>query len=180
VTKTKEAIFAMLPESDDVEIVRNNLRYSEQLESIHSRLATGKAVLQDASAKLQVLARLPETVPEQIDNRDAIRVGKALVIAKAERARIAARIEVLKRVPEVAPTLKDMSATNATAERIRQSKLALAKVKSDTERNDADLASCEVELHKLMEGMGHSCPLCGQHVDDAHRFIGYRAEEVSA
>ncbi len=179
-TRAKEAVFERLPVSEDVEIVRNNLSFTTQLASIYGRINTSRLALSDAKEKLEVLARLPETLPVQKDNTDAIRVGKALVAGKARRKKIAAQLAALERIPDVAPTLTETRQAAAIIDRLHKVKQAALRGHTEIDKNADDLAACEHELHQLLEGMGHSCPLCGQHIDDANRFVGYRAEEVSA
>jgi hypothetical protein len=179
-TLAKEAIFENLPVSEDVEIVRSNLAYSAQLDGIFNRLTIGQTTLATALKKLDVLKSLPVSIPDQIDNKDAIRVGKALVIGKTQRKKIASQIAILAKVPEDLPVLTDSRKVSTVVEHLQKTKQLAARGKADVERNTTDLAACEHELHQLMEGMGHSCPLCGQHVDDPRQFVGYKAEEVRA
>jgi hypothetical protein len=179
-TRAKEAIFENLPVSEDVEIVRSNLAYSAQLDGIFNRLTAGQTTLATALKKLEVLKSLPVSIPNQIDNKDAIRVGKALVIGKTQRKKIASQIAILAKVPEGLPVLTDSRKVSTVVEHLQKTKQLAARGKADVERNTNDLAACEHELHQLMEGMGHSCPLCGQHVDDPRQFVGYKTEEVIA
>jgi hypothetical protein len=179
-TRAKEAIFENLPVSEDVEIVRSNLAYSAQLDGIFNRLTVGQTTLAAALKKLDVLKSLPVSIPDQIDNKDAIRVGRALVIGKTQRKKIASQIAILSKVPEELPILTDGRKVSTVVEHLQRTKQLAARGKADAEQNANDLAACEHELHQLMEGMGHMCPLCGQHVDDARQFVGYKAEEVVA
>jgi hypothetical protein len=179
-TLAKKALFENLPVSEDVEIVRSNLAYSAQLDGIYNRLSVGKATLASALKKLDVLNSLPDTAPEQIDNKDAIRVGKALVVGKTQRKKIAAQIALLTAVPAELPVLNDSRQVAAVVDQLQKAKQLAGRGKAEADKNVADLAACEHELHQLMEGMGHSCPLCGQHVEDALQFVGYQAEEVDA
>jgi hypothetical protein len=179
-TLVKKALFENLPVSEDVEIVRSNLAYSAQLDGIYNRLSVGKATLASALKKLDVLNSLPDAAPEQMDNKDAIRVGKALVVGKTQRKKIAAQIALLTAVPAELPVLNDSRQVAAVVDRLQKAKQLAERGNAEAEKNAADLAACEHALHQLMEGMGHSCPLCGQHVEDALQFVGYQAEEVDA
>lgn len=176
----KLQLFDRLPASEDIEIVRQNLAHSAQLVAIHERIETGSSFRAAAIKKRKILERLPEEMPSLIDNQEATRIGKALVAARTAQARLADRIAILKRLPDAVPEIKDMRAAEAAAEKIKQTTALLRKSEAEREANALALAECEHELHGLMEAMGHSCPLCGQQVDDPRRFVGYQAEEVIA
>ncbi|WP_196223129.1 hypothetical protein, partial [Roseibium sp. RKSG952] len=130
-----------------------------------------------ARAISEVLSKLPEQVPEIIDNNDKITVGRAVRSAKTRLATMTKAQEILKRLPVEPPTVIDHQESETAGRNIVEAKKRLQIAETAVKKTDEELETVRSQMKTLVAEMDNSCPVCGHHISDANELLYHQAHE---
>jgi hypothetical protein len=168
-------ILSRLPCQEELIKLEREVRRSSELASIVDRLDRTSNDLVENRKRREILEAMPRELPTLTPSDELICVGKAIKDTIIANESIKAKLSVLSSVPRELPKLEDGSQAEkmlADIERvtglIAESKRRKAAAKIEADRIEAEM----LELAKeLAEELGHACPTCGSHVEDASVFV---------
>lgn len=170
--RQSKTLLSTLPSQEDVIKLEKDVRNSAELANILERCERIAAANDLNKRKIAILGSLPREVPTIVPSDELIRFGKAVKDTLAANEAIRARIAILSQLPKEAPQLTDVSSAEKFLGDIERIAAEIAEKKRQRELAKKQADEIERQMNELVQEMGHSCPLCGGHVEDASSFIG--------
>jgi hypothetical protein len=168
-------ILSRLPGQDDLIELERDVRRSSELAFIVDRLDRTSDELVTNRKRREALNGLPREMPVLTPSDELIRIGKAIKDTAIANEIIRGKLALLATMPRELPKLVDGSQAEkilADIERvstlIAESKRRKAAAKEEADRIEAEMLNL---ANELAEELGHACPTCGSHVEDASVFI---------
>jgi predicted ATPase len=169
--KKKSAVLASLPTAEALISLERKVRASKELAEIATRCVTIEKDNRLGRERLEVLKSLPSEVPQLIVSDDIIRIGKAIKDLNVYNAEVRDKLAVLAHLPIEPPKIADSSELERILADLDRTTVRIAQVRKEQQESERTIKRIENEMNSLVDEMGHACPLCGGHVDDASAFL---------
>ncbi|MBY3433412.1 AAA family ATPase [Rhizobium laguerreae] len=169
------AILSGLPGQDELIKLERDLRRSSELAAIVDRLDRTSNDIVENRKRREVLDGLPRELPALTPSDELIRIGKAIKDTIVANEGIRAKIAILSSLPRELPKLEDAGQAEKLLVDIERVTALMAETKRRKEAAKVEADRIETEMlelaKELAEELGHSCPTCGGHVEDAAVFV---------
>ncbi|MBY3151221.1 AAA family ATPase [Rhizobium laguerreae] len=168
-------ILSRLPGQDELIKLERDVRRSSELAAIVDRLDRTSNDIVENRKRREVLDALPRQLPALTPSDELIRIGKAIKDTIVANEGIRAKIAILCSLPRELPKLEDVGQAEKLLVDIERVTALMAETKRRKESAKVEADRIETEMlelaKELAEELGHSCPTCGGHVEDAAVFV---------
>lgn len=176
----KHEILAYLPETEALRGLQQSIRKTDAMVEILNRIVTCGRELTRATNTAGILSYLPHSMPEVRSSDRLIDLGRNIATSKSDVVRLEGIRDILVRLPQQLPVIRDATAAGEALKHITsasiENKLALGKMGAIKQK----MADCEHELNEIVDEFGHSCPVCGTHIEDGSTFMAVHTHGVAA
>lgn len=171
---------AYLPDTDDLRSLEQSIRQNQRHADIAASLEEAAAALERGTALAAVLSTLPHDLPKIRTTDNLIVLGKNIATAVAEEARLRTLRDHLADLPDALPSIRSTAREQYLLDSVEASEKEHTSAVARLADAEVRMKAVESELNGIVEELGHSCPVCGSHLEGGHRLMGHHIHGEAA
>jgi DNA repair exonuclease SbcCD ATPase subunit len=180
ILEDRRETLAYLPDAEDLRNLEHSIRENGRHGAIMSDIEEAKSALDRGRAISVILAPLPSDIPAIRGTDRLIELGKSIATASADEVRLQRLKNELGKLPDNIPALRPTNREADLLAGIEDSEREKATASVRLAEAETRMKAAEAEMNTIVDELGHSCPVCGSHVEDGNRFMAVHVHGEAA